>query len=575
MTSDDAPTTTTTTEASATPAAARTPFWRTDGAAAVLLGAAYVVWLLATARSVGFPRDEGVYFRAARDYARWFDVLFTKPSMAFDRSFVDSTWADNHEHPALMKSLFGLSWTFFHEKWHLFKDASTAFRFPAMCTAGMAVGVTYLFAARAYSRRAGFVAAAGLALMPQVFFYSHLACFDVPIMAMWLASVYVYWRADRASSWKALAGWAVAAGVVYGLTLETKHNAWIMPAVVVPHALLATLARWTKDHGSLKLPTAIVATAAMAVIGPLVFYACWPWLWADWHQRVEDYMSFHLNHEYYNIEFLGKNYFSAPSPPSYAPVMIVATVPSITLLLFLIGAVDRGRHARAAARREATYTDVLVALAFVAPLAVFFRPVTPIFGGTKHWLPAYPFLAMLAGRGFDVTADALERALEDRVAVWRAWSERARSAARVALVVVCLAAPLAVTAHAHPFGISAYVPIVGGTAGGADLGLNRQFWGYTTETAAQEYLDRAAPRNASVFIHDTAWDAWTQMQEEGRVRKDLRGAGAPGDAQYALVHHELHMNEVDYQIWAAYGTTAPVYVVRHDGVPFVSIYKHP
>ena len=33
------------------------------------------------------------------------------------------------------------------------------------------------------------------------------------------------------------------------------------------------------------------------------------------------------------------------------------------------------------------------------------------------------------------------------------------------------------------------------------------------------------------------------------------------------------MNEVDYSIWVAFGTDAPAYVVEHDGVPIVSIYR--
>ena len=95
----------------------------------------------------------------------------------------------------------------------------------------------------------------------------------------------------------------------------------------------------------------------------------------------------------------------------------------------------------------------------------------------------------------------MERALPDLDA-------RRSLGAHGALVVCVLAAPLAVTAHSHPFGLSAYVPLVGGTAGGADLGLNRQFWGYTTQNAAEEYLNAKAPRGATVFIHDTTWDAW-------------------------------------------------------------------
>ena len=44
--------------------------WR-DHVIGAGLGLAYVVWLLATARSLGFPRDEGFYFRAATDYVGW------------------------------------------------------------------------------------------------------------------------------------------------------------------------------------------------------------------------------------------------------------------------------------------------------------------------------------------------------------------------------------------------------------------------------------------------------------------------------------------------------------------------
>ncbi|MGH7436285.1 MAG: ArnT family glycosyltransferase, partial [Polyangiaceae bacterium] len=106
-------------------------------------------------------------------------------------------------------------------------------------------------------------------------------------------------------------------------------------------------------------------------------------------------------------------------------------------------------------------------------------------------------------------------------------------------------------------------------------GLNRGFWGYTSQDAAAEYLNAHAPRGASVFISDTTWDAWAQMQHEGRIRPDLRASGNPSDSQLAIVQHELHMNEVDYSIWEAYKTTAPVYVVTHDGVPIDSVYRRP
>ncbi len=420
--------------------------WR-DHAIGALLGLAYVVWLLATARSLGFPRDEGVYFRAGSEYMRWVRLLFDHATAALEPGAIDSAWSTNHEHPALMKTLFGASHYFFYEKWHLFKDESTAYRLPGMASAGLAMWVIYLFGARAWGRKAGLVAAILFALMPRVFFHAHLACFDVPITAIWILCIYVHWRAQEKRS----LGWAIATGIVYGLALETKHNAWILPGALVPHALFVERhAIWRSLRvARVSLPASVVA---MATIGPLVFVALWPYLWHDTLARVQGWFEFHLHHEYYNIEFLGKNYFGPPSPVADVPVMILATVPSVTLLLFLVGAADRAavaarRLVRAAlawskgARerferswpalsssppRDRAETDLLLALSFCAAIGPFFLSKTPIFGATKHWLPAYPVLAMFAGRGFQLVIQAMRRALPG-LAGGRRWRRGARA----------------------------------------------------------------------------------------------------------------------------------------------------
>jgi 4-amino-4-deoxy-L-arabinose transferase-like glycosyltransferase len=563
--------------------------WR-DHVIGAALGLAYFVWLLSTAHSIGFPRDEGVYFRAATDYVGWWRSLLEHGQEALRQGAIDGAFGDNHEHPVLMKTLFGISWSLLHEQWRIVKDASTAYRIPAMLSAGAALWTTYLFGARAWSRRAGLVAAVLLGLMPRVFFHAHLACFDVPMMSIWIVCVYVHWRAQDTRS----IGWTLAAGIVFGLALETKHNAWLLPFALAPHALFLQRKEILRGlrAGRVSIPASLVS---MAVIGPVVFLALWPYLWNDTLSRVQWYVEFHLNHEYYNIEYLGRNYFGPPSPKSYLPVMVLATVPAVTLALFGVGAIERGV---AGARRFALWaseyvglrawpsrtsrwkeillgqprdrleTDLLLFLSFTVAVGPFFFARNPIFGGTKHWLPAYPVLALFAGRGFDRVTVAMGRALPrlDR----RRWL-----AAQTALFASVVLAPLAITVHSGPFGLSTYVPLVGGTAGGASLGLNRQFWGYTSQNAAAEYLNAKAPRNATIFIHDTTWDAWSRMEQEGRVRSDLRATLTPHDSQIALVEHELHMSEVDYSIWTAFGSVTPAYIVLHDGVPIVSIYRRP
>lgn len=562
-----------------------------DPVIGLVLATVYVVWLLATARSLGFARDEGFYFSASSAYERWFQLLVTTPKKAIERGSIDGIWSNNHEHPSLMKSLFAISHMLFHEKWKVFNDASTAFRFPGMLMMGLAIFVTYLFATRAYSRRAGIVAAVALGLMPRVFYNAHLACFDVPIMAMWTSCVYVYWRAEgggNASSNRL--AWAIAAGVVYGLTLETKHNAWMLPAVFVPHALVVhgrAMSRSLTRTNRLPIPASLIA---MATIGPAIFLLLWPWLWNDTIPRIQEYVNFHLNHDYYNIEFLGQTYFGPPSPKSYMPVMILATVPTATLLLFAVGAVDRLRtlalrvwgwiadSAELAASRmndvlssDRAGTDVLILLALAVPLGPFLLPRTPIFGGTKHWIPAYPFLAILAGRGFDVVWSYVRSFLESRRAP-AALSEAKLRVVCWALGACAFSGALAVTIHSHPFGLSTYVPFVGGTAGGADLGLNRQFWGFTTESLAP-YFEKNTKPGDRVYIMDTAWPSWTQMVAEKRVPPWLQGATSPANADFSIVHHEQHMNEVDYNIWTEYGSSTPDYVLEHDGVPIITVYK--
>jgi 4-amino-4-deoxy-L-arabinose transferase-like glycosyltransferase len=547
------------------------------------LGAAYVTWLLSTARVLGFARDEGFYFRAASDYARWFKILFERPPQAFEQSSIDSIWQVNSEHPALMKSLFALSWMFLHEKWKVFEDASTAFRFPGMVMAGLLIWLVYIWGSRAYGRRAGVFAACAMGLMPRVFYHAHLACFDIGITTIWTACIYVYWRAEQ----KGGLGWALLSGVMYGLTLETKHNAWILPAVFVVHAFFLHWRRLGRGLavGRLPIPASLLS---MATVGPLVFVALWPWLWHDTLPRIQGWFNFHLNHEYYNMEFLHVNYWKAPSPPLYMPVMILATVPAVTLLLFVIGLGDRGtiawrrmkgmlahvpffaaqlRTSKGDGPKDRYETDLLLLLGLVVPLSVFLLPKTPIFGGTKHWIPAYPFLVIFAGRGFDRICAAMEHTLKERLVDAR----QKLAASGVVLACVTLGS-LAVTSHSHPFGLSSYTPLVGGTAGGADLGLNRQFWGFTTQSLA-DYFDKNAPQGASVFIHDTAWDSWGRMLAEKRLRPDLRGVGSPSEADFAIVHHELHMNETDYNAWVAYGHVAPDFVLKHDGVPIVSVYR--
>ena len=96
---------------------------------------------------------------------------------------------------------------------------------------------------------------------------------------------------------------------------------------------------------------------------------------------------------------------------------------------------------------------------------------------------------------------------------------------------------LVTTARSHPWGLSAYVPLVGGAPGAATLGLNRTFWGYTTASAAP-WINEHAPREARVYAHDTLGASWDQLVRDGVLREDLVRTGSVAGAEcYREAHH--------------------------------------
>jgi hypothetical protein len=209
-------------------------------------------------------------------------------------------------------------------------------------------------------------------------------------------------------------------------------------------------------------------------------------------------------------------------------------------------------------------------IAVVVNYAPWLSRETPIFGGTKHWMTAYPFLCLLAGLGFRELSAALVLLARSRPRFrQRALVERA---VPVLAAGALLAAPLAITLDSHPFGLSAYTPIAGGAPGAASLGLNRGFWGYTTG-ALTEYLNRTAPKGARIYLHDTLGPSFDLLRLDGRLRSDLRGTLDLAASEMALYHHEPHMGRVESQIWVLYGSVTPAAVATHDGVPVTWVYR--
>ena len=536
------------------------------------LGSAYVALLVCTSSEIGMSRDEGFYAASAERYARWFAALVDDRASAFHKDFIDQIWSTNSEHPPLMKSLFALLYLA-QQRWGLFGQDGLCYRFGGMLTAGLSLWLLYIFGVRAFGRAAGLFAALGFAFIPRIFYHAHLAAFDVPIVLMITWAVYAYWRSLKKRRW------ALMTGIAFAAALATKHNSWILPGIFAIHfawTAAVELRRRGRD-GRKRLSLLPWWLPSMALVGPALSLWSWPWLWTETGPRLLAYARFHLQHVYYNIAYFGVNYFQPPFPISYPWVLTLFTVPATLLLLSAAGMASRARAVKdelrsAVAGRDGyerlqvdpRQTDLLLLGGLLAPLVMISLPSTPIFGGTKHWLTAYPFLALFAGAGFARLLQVARQRLP----------RSAYPPAQVLSAFLLLSPSLAETAHSHRFGLSHYTVAAGGVPGAADLGMNRQFWGFTTGSLV-DFFNQNLPEGGTIWLCDTTWKSWQMLVRDGLLSPDIHPVGDIARADYAIVHHEHHFAEVDFQIWTLYGTVQPAHVLLYDGVPIVSVYRNP
>jgi hypothetical protein len=529
-------------------------------------------------RDQGIARDETVYMHHGSKYADWWLGLLTFEGGHLTEEDItkhfggDKPWANNREHPPLMKTLFGLSERLFHDKLGWFSQTSS-YRLPTVVVSSLLIVLAFLFVSRLWGMKEGLFAAVFCFLLPRWFFHAGLATFDAPVATFWFAAMVSYYR-----SWTTRWGF-VLFGVCVGLCLATKHNAIMLPAVFVPHAawMLWTRRGIEKDEPAWRR-WALPQLVGLMVIGPLVAVLLWPWLWFDTFAHVRDWIGFHLNHVHYNFEYLGKNWNTPPFPWHVPLVTTILVIPITTLVAALIGAAELiVRRVRSSRDRNSDLApDLLLVLSAGVAIGPFFLGSTPIFGGAKHWMAAISIVAIFAGIGL---VAAIRRAL----AFLGEWSPRCKQAAvRNTVWSLLVALPLlgaaAETSKSHPYALSHYNALAGGAPGGADLGMNRQFWGVSAR-GVLDYLNQFAPKKGEpphpVYSHNAS-PAWGIYRAEGYLKPGLPDAGHEGvgvrRSHIAIVIHQLHFNRHDYMIWEAYGTVQPAWVLTLDGVPLVSVY---
>ena len=510
----------------------------TDQALARTAGFLTAAAMAVTQSSVGFTRDEGYYFTAAQGYEEWLRLLLHAPLQAFAQT--ERFWSLNFEHPGLTKLLFAASHLVFSTWLRAVPDA-LAWRMPAFAFAGLLSSLLCTLGLRR-SRAAGILAPLLFWCAERTFFHGHLACFDVPICAMTVAVGVAWLRALEAPSLPARG----RVGLVYGLALAVKHNAWFLPPVLLVHAAL--LPREPRR--------AALRTLPFLLLSPLVLVLVWPLLWHDPVRHLGDWIAFHTHHVHYAWLYLGDVLRAPPFPVIY-PLAVDALALPLPLVVLLAAALVSlvVQFVRRAITPQALL-ELGLAAASVLP---FMLRTTPIFGGLKHWLA---FVALLVPEA----AHLLVRAAEE--------SGFSRTRALRALSAAVLLPGLWQIARTHPYGTSAYGELAGGIPGAASLGMQRQYWSNNV-TAVLPWLNARCPPNARVYFHEVNVESYRAYQQAGLLRADLGYASGPESADYVALQWHREFRDREPETWNAFGTHRPATGLYLDEVPQIVVYARP
>jgi hypothetical protein len=340
-------------------------------------------------------------------------------------------------------------------------------------TALVGIYGTWKLAAAVGGSRAGFFAAAMLALTPAWIGHGLFNPKDIPFGA---ASVFVTLSAVRTLLAPRKVTWrdAAWAGVALGVALGIRPGGFFLASYPVGAIV------W-RGVGARFVRGVAVQLAIVFVIAWPIMIATWPWAQLSPLVRPLEAMAA-ASHFNWNGEVLfdGQFVLATQLPPSYLPVWFGITLPEIYWVAALVGLVCLWKAIRARELRSWLGTG-MIAVSAVLPLvaAIVTRPT--LYDAHRHFLFLVPPLAALAGIALASFTRALEIPKAIRSTVLGVWLFAA------VLVVVAIV-------QLHPYEYVFFNRSVGGLRGAVGR-YETDYWGASYReglawTAAHVSADR-------------------------------------------------------------------------------------
>jgi 4-amino-4-deoxy-L-arabinose transferase-like glycosyltransferase len=333
--------------------------------------------------------------------------------------------------------------------------------------------VIFRFAERAFDFALAVAAVLFLFTMPRVVAELMVNIKDFPEMALFALTLFAWFAAWRRGSFAGV----VASGALWGLALGTKANALFLP----PIALIVLLAARRDDRRRM-----LLASCAALLLGLVVAYAAWPFLWADPITRIG-----------YHLRYITERARMSPQSVRSSPLLMIALTTPLSLLAAFVAGVPplfAGMRKRSEPHLLVGAWLTVVALRVCIPGSVNFDVV-------RHFLEIFPPLAITAALGVS-------------------WLT-ARRELQAALITVVAAISFSTIVQFHPFETMYWNRLAGGPAGARERHIPQSgdYWAVSYRTG-MEWLNAHAEKGSAVVVPIA--EHTVQMTAPLRLRSDLQ-----------------------------------------------------
>ncbi len=333
------------------------------------------------------------------------------------------------------------------------------------------IGVTSLYLLATRWMSTGSALAAALLYLSQPIFWGHafINPKDIPLMALFIASVYAGFRMPDGLRGPLWIDWKVIpAALLLGVTSSLRVAGPLAGLIVLASAVLRLRSK------AIALAIAYVALAAATT------YLFWPYLWGEplyryWH-TVGVMEHFDWN---YGVLFAGQVYLAYDLPASYVPTLLAIQLTEPALLLCSAGLLVSVQEF---VRRRVQAPLMLVVVWCLCPLSLIVGIHSTLYDNARQTYFLLPPLFLAAGLVF-----------ERLFARWRS------TAIRALIVLLAVLPGTAAAVRLHPYEYVYYNSLAGGTAGAYGR-FEMDYWA-TSMKEVTEYLNSidAAPINVGVY----------------------------------------------------------------------------